>query len=348
MTKPLSLVTGACGFIGSHMIEVLQRAGHNIIATDLAAAYQKDDPKIGRFPGVLKKLGVTFQPSDMTRPETLKPLVKGVDYVFHLAAVFNYSAPWHVLDRVNVQGTRDFCHLLREEKSLKHFILWGAGGVYGPVDPDMLPITEDMAPAPPNNYLKSKWQQEYLVMEMNRTSGFPFSSIRPTTVYGPRGVYGGGQMLLDVARLKVSIAPINLSGCLPFVHVEDVCRAALHLALIEESKGEIYHLNDDSKMSLFEYLQFMARENGNYFIPAPPIYLPPFKYLLLNVARILRPLAQLTGISSKFEADSVAYLGLDVTYSNEKLKKTGYSLVYPDARDGIRDTLKWYRKEGWL
>lgn len=348
MKKPRSLVTGACGFIGSHMVEVLHEAGHEVIATDLESAFQQDDPKTGRFPGIIKKLDVEFKPSDMTRPSTLKPLIKDVEYVFHIASIFNYSAPWHVLYRVNVQGTKDLCQMLLGVKTLKRFVQWGAGGVYGPPEPDQLPITEDMPPVPINNYLKSKWYQEYHVMTLGRKHNFPFSSIRPTTVYGPRGVYGGGQMLMDVAKMKVNIAPINFTARIPFIHVKDVCRAALHVAQNDAGLGEVFNINDDSTMTMYEYFKFMAEENGNLFLPGPPIYLPPIKAILMNFARVMQTFSGLLGINPKLEADSVAYLGVDFVYSNEKLKNTGFKFLYPDARDGIKDTLKWYRKEGWL
>jgi len=48
------------------------------------------------------------------------------------------------------------------------------------------------------------------------------------------------------------------------------------------------------------------------------------------------------------EADTVDYLGLDVVYSNDKLKATGYTIRYPDARHGIAGTIAWYQRNGWI
>jgi nucleoside-diphosphate-sugar epimerase len=105
MERPLSLVTGACGFMGTHMCEVLAEAGHRIRATDLPAAHEKDDRAKGRFPSVIDRLGVEFVPGDFTRPGDLAALVRDVDYVFHVAGVFSYSAPWALLRQVNESGT---------------------------------------------------------------------------------------------------------------------------------------------------------------------------------------------------------------------------------------------------
>jgi nucleoside-diphosphate-sugar epimerase len=349
MAEPLSLVTGSCGFIGTHMVEVLHEAGHKIRATDLASAYERDDKKTGRFPSVLKKLGVDFIPSDMTKRHTLKRLVKGVDYVFHIASVFSYSAPWKTLESVNVHGTRNLCELLVKEKSLERLVLWGAGGVYGFPREGMLPITEDMAPDPPNDYLKSKWTQEFLVMEYGKRRGLPYSIIRPTTVYGPRAVYGGGQLLMTAAGMKLASAPANFTARIPFIHVKDVCKAALFLTEKPEAEGEIYNVNDDSRMTNLEYFEFVAKEMGNHFIKTPPVPIEPLRLLLTGVATAIKLFSDyVTPLSVPLEADSVQYLGRDFIFSNEKLKALGYKFVYPDARDGIRDTLHWYKENGWI
>ena len=128
--KPRSLVTGSCGFMGTHMVEMLVAAGHEVIATDLESAWADDDRKAGRFPSVVKAAGVQFIASDLTKPETLDPLVKDLDYVFHIASVFSYSAPWSVLRHVNVDGTRALLDkLLVASPNLKRIVVWGAAGL---------------------------------------------------------------------------------------------------------------------------------------------------------------------------------------------------------------------------
>jgi UDP-glucose 4-epimerase len=349
MGKPISLVTGACGFMGSMMVSILSEAGHQVRATDLASTYEKDDRKLGRFPSVLKDRNIEFIPSDMTKPETLRPLVQGVDYVFHIASVFNYTVPYEVLRQVNVLGTKHLCDLLLNEPTLKKFVMWGAGGVYGLPEQYQLPLTEEEPPMPCNNYLKSKWQQEYLVMNLGKTNNFPYAIMRPTTVYGPRCVYGAGMLFLQLANMKVVACPSNFTFRIPFVHVEDVCRAALFLAENPDVKQEIFNLNDDSHMGNDEFMKFMARENGHIFIKIPPLPIKRIQKLLIPMARRVQALFRRFHLGTPpLEAETLEYLGRDFVYSNEKLKKAGYIFKYPDARDGIRDTLAWYRQNGWL
>ncbi len=347
--KPLCLVTGACGFIGSHMIEVLQKAGYRIRATDLPEAYAKDDRERGRFPGVLKDLGIEFVPSDVTRPESMREAVKGVSYVFHIAAVFSYSAPWEILKRVNVDGTRELLHMLSGEKSFKKIVLWGAGGVYGFPPAHSLPIREDDPKAPPNNYLESKHEQEQLVMRIGRETGLRYSIVRPTGVYGPRGVYGMGTMILPLAGMKRLFIPGSFTSRVPLVHVRDVCEAALFLAETRACDGEAYNLNDDTQMTVVEYMKHMGE-----VLRKPVTVLPPVPIRLMKAALIR--LAALEAFVSRFladrprslEADTINYLGVDITYSNQKLKDAGYEFRYPDARTGLRETVAWYRGSGWI
>lgn len=346
---PFSLVTGACGFIGTNLIEVLSSAGHRIRATDLPEAYERDDRQRGRFPGVLRDLGVEFVPSDMTKPETLLDAVKGVETVFHIAAVFNYSASWETLKRVNVDGTRELCNLLLTERRFKKLVLWGAGGVYGFPPPEFIPVREEDPKAPPNNYLKSKHEQEQLVMRLGRTRGLKYSIVRPTGVYGPRCVYGMGQMLMPLVKTKRVMIPRNFTTRIPLVHVRDVCEAALFLSQNKSSNGEAYNLNDDTQMTVKEFMEYVAGIQNKPVTLLPPVPIEPLKALLLGAAFLENRVSKyITHKAPNLEEDTIRFLGKDIAYSNQKLKELGYRFVYPDARKGLEETLAWYRKEGWV
>lgn len=348
--KPRSLVTGACGFMGTHMVELLAAAGHEVLATDLESAWKADDRKAGRFPSVIKSAGVQFVASDLTQPETLAPIVEGLDYVFHVAGVFSYAASWQVLRRVNVDGTKALLdRLLVASPELKRVVVWGAGGIYGFPDADQLPMREDVnPPAPPNDYLRSKWFEEHLVMRYGRERGLPWTILRPTTVYGPRGVYGGGQLLLGVASMPVAAIPRNFTARIPFVHVKDVCGAALFLATAEAAKSQAFNVNDDSRMTNVELFAYLAAITGHRYVSLPSVPIVQMRPLLAALAGAMQAVAQGLSVTSPLDRPTMEYLGRDFTYANDKLKSTGYQLVYPDARDGIRDTIDWYRKEGWL
>lgn len=350
MKRPLSLVTGACGFMGTHMVEQLHAAGHRVRATDLEKAYQKDDPGRHNFPGILKDLKTEFIPSDLTKPETLAPLVADVDYVFHIAGLFNYTAPYSALKAVNVDGTVNLLKLLVEHKTLKRLVLWGAGGVYGmPSARGNVTFAEDLAPMPGNDYLRSKWEAEFAVMEWGHTKKIPYSIIRPTTVYGPRQTYGGGALIMSAAKPFISMVPCNFTFRIPFIHVEDVCLAALFLAQHPNAEGEVFNVNDDSRMSTIDFFKFTARAMGHVPVVIPPVPLHLLKPVLGNVVGALQSVWRLfSDRPTPLEKPSIEFLGEDFLYSNEKLKALGYQFKYPDARQGLLATLAWYRTNGWL
>ena len=348
--KPVSLVTGACGFMGTHMVEVLHAAGHEVRATDLGSACKDDDRSLGRFPSVLRNLGIEPQPADLTRPHTLDGLVDGVDYVFHVAGLFNYSASWEALKAVNVGGTRALVDLtLEHAPKLKRFVFWGAGGVYGFKDNEGIPIREEDAPEPPNDYLKSKWRAEFAVLDAGKRRGLPFAILRPTTVYGPRCVYGGGQLLMGPASMGLLVIPGNFTARIPFVHVTDVCRAALFTADNDGADGEVFNTNDDSRMTTVEFMRYVAALEGRAALVLPGLIpVPALRKLATSVAKALDAVLMPLGRRSPLEADSADYLGRDVLFDNSKLKDLGFEFTYPDARDGIRDTLRWYHDHGWI
>jgi nucleoside-diphosphate-sugar epimerase len=348
--RPRSLVTGSCGFIGTSMIETLHRAGHEIIATDLQEAYEKDDLKKGRFGSVLKKLDIRFIPSDMRNSETLRELPGDVDYIFHIASVFSYSAPWEVLKKVNVDGTMELLKLLTGNKKLKRIVVWGAGGVYGLPSKSSLPFKEDETlPNPRSDYILSKFHQELTVMNFSRKNGIPYTIIRPTTVYGPRGVYGSGSLIMTPATSPVVVVPACLKFRMPTIHVHDVCGAALFLAQSRDAEGEVFNVNDDSQMKVVEFFEFIASETGKKLVKIPVLNAKTLKFVATLAARGARLVSTyITHKPPSIEEDTVAYMDEDFVYSNEKLKSLGYKFIYPDVRDGVRNTLKWYQENGWI
>ncbi|HWL65760.1 MAG TPA: NAD(P)-dependent oxidoreductase, partial [Actinomycetota bacterium] len=240
-----TLVTGATGFIGSHMVEVLAEAGHDVIAADLPSALDAPADDRTRWPEVCAQAGAKLVPLDLTDPASVESAIAGTELVFHIAAVFDYTAPESVLRSVNVEGTRNLFDGLVARGECRRVVNWGAGGIYGPPVPSEGEFTEDSPKRPTNPYLVSKWDQEKLAHRY-RDKGIEVTSVRTTSPYGPRAVYGSGQLLVQMAKSPVAFS--NLTGNIPFVHVRDLCRAALHLASYEAADGEAYNVTDDGRI----------------------------------------------------------------------------------------------------
>ena len=340
-----TLVTGACGFIGSHVVETLGARGHDVIAADLQNALEAQPGDRTRFPEVCKSVGAQLVPMDLTDPDTVKSAVKDVEVVFHVAAVFDYTASEALLRAVNVEGTRNLFDALVAEGSCRRVVNWGAGGIYGLPRPEVLPFTEDSPKRPGNPYLVSKRDQETLAHSY-REHGLEVTSIRPTSPYGPRAVYGSGQMLIGLAQRPVAFK--NLRGNIPFVHVRDLSDAALHLARYEAADGEAYNVSDDGRIDAVRLAQLVADEMGTKATILPPVPISAVRRLLSAASKVDMARARRRGTRPLLEHDQVQYFGHDFRYANDKLKSTGFSFAWPEPEPGLRRTLRWYVDNGWV
>jgi nucleoside-diphosphate-sugar epimerase len=340
-----TLVTGACGFIGSHMVEVLAEAGHDVVAADLPSALEAPAGDTTRWPEVCRAAGAKLVALDLTDPGSVKSTVGGADLAFHIAAIFDYTAPERLLRAVNVEGTRNLFEALVAEGTCRRVVNWGAGGVYGPPVASEGPFTEDSPKRPTNPYLVSKWDQEVLAHGF-RDRGIQVTSVRTTSPYGPRASYGSGQLLMQMAKSPVAFR--NLTGNIPFVHVRDLCRAALHLSAYEDADGEAYNVTDDGRLDAIALARLVADELGTRARVLPPLPRGMLRRLLSGAARISMATARRTGKRPLLEYDSVQYFGRNYVYSNEKLKRTGFTFERPKPEEGLRETLRWYVDRGWI
>jgi nucleoside-diphosphate-sugar epimerase len=340
-----ALVTGACGFIGSHMVETLAEAGHEVVAADLPGALDAAPEDRTRWPEVCAAAGATLVPLDLTDASTVGAAVEGAEIVFHVAAVFDYTAPETLLRNVNVEGTRNLFEALVAASSCRRVVNWGAGGIYGPPRPEVIPFTEDSPKRPSNAYLTSKWDQERLAHSY-RARGIEVTTVRPTSPYGPRAAYGSGQLLMGFAERPVAFT--NLRGNIPFVHVRDLCAAALHLASHPDADGEAYNVTDDGRIDAVHLARLVAAEMGTTARILPAVPLAALRRILSGAARVSMAAARRKGTRPLLEYDQVQYFGRDYLYSTEKLKATGFELDWPQPEPGLRATLDWYLANNWL
>lgn len=335
----LCLVTGACGFVGTYMCELLAQKGFKVRGTDRAGLDTTN----------LSSLGVEFVPADLTQKETLKPAVSGVEYVFHPAAVFDYSAPWELLERVNVGGTTNLCEVMAEAGAIKRFVNWSTVGVYGTPRKELLPYTENSPVVPGNLYEKSKKKQEEVVEAFYQKHKLPYTTIRPTPIYGPRNLYGVAQMVLTPALLHAIVIPKNFTFRMPFAHVKDICGAAFHLSQKPEAAGQIYNVADDSRLTNYEFMSFLGDMYQKKVIAFPYFPASHARFWMMVISWFMAKWSKY--VSHKrplLELETSRYIGVDYVFSNEKLKGTGYTLLYPDVRKGMAETIRWYYENGIL
>jgi UDP-glucose 4-epimerase len=311
----ITLLTGAAGFLGRHLAARLAESG-----VRLRAAVRPGEDS--RFLGAL---GAEVRSADLVDAETLPALFEGgVDRVFHLAAICNFSTSYAALHPTNVEGVERISRLAREA-GVKRYVQMSSTSVYG--RPRGGPFREDSERAPRDDYGRSKSAGEEIVWQ-RMAEGLPATILRPCTVYGPGCSDGAGK----VFSRPTSIAAIPGSGSqrLSNVRVEDVAAAALHLSELDAAEGEAYNVADDSHPGLEEALSLAAEVFGTR---APRLHLP--LGLVAAVARFQGPIARLRGRIPDLELDAVRLLRDDYLVDNSKLKATGYELIYPDFRTSM-------------
>ena len=242
-----ALVTGATGFIGSHLVEELQRRGFAVRCLVRKASQT-------RF---LETLGVELVPGDYQDPGSLQAAVGDVDYVFHLAAVLT-ALNWEAYRRANVEATKNLlAACLAWNPGLRRFVFVSSISAAGPSEKGRA-RTEDDPSTPISDYGRSKLLAEQAVESYARR--FPVVIIRPPNVIGPRQ-----RELLEAIRLiRRRIVPVIGTGepQTSLCYVGDVVEALILAAERPRAAGRTYFLADPRPYAWREINQAIARALG--------------------------------------------------------------------------------------
>ncbi|MBI4215428.1 MAG: NAD(P)-dependent oxidoreductase [Parcubacteria group bacterium] len=352
--KTRVLVTGACGFVGSHLVDYLiEQDDYEVCATDLPYANQK------YILPHLQSGKVYFYPADLTKRASLKPIFdQGIHTIFHTAAWFNPCVKYKNLYKVNVGGTGNLC-ALAQSYGVFRFINWGSSAVYGCWGGEPAPKSED-TPIEPKNFLnayaKSKFEQEQLALD-NHNLLMTVVSLRPGNIYGPR-TPNGLAMPLKNLYLKLLSRPPAFKGQEAYtshVHVKDVVRAAVFLSKYPglKVKKEIFNIAEDEPMSTRELFQIVS---GILERPIKQGYENP--KVLQCSAMAFRLIAGARNFFAGtllrnpynwyplFDKPSVNFMVKHHVISNQKLRGLGFEFSYK-IRDAIGEVIKYHIQTQW-
>jgi uncharacterized protein YbjT (DUF2867 family) len=226
------LVTGASGFVGSHLVPALLDAGHRILALvrdDEAAS------DVTRRLTAAQRPGVEFRRGDVTRPETLVAALAGADAVLHLVALPRDVDGGASLRLVNTEGTRNVLRAATEA-GVRRFVHLGAMAVTD--DPDL-------------HYASSK----ATAMALVRESGLDWTILRPSLLFGPRD--GFFNLLAGLVRMSPGIVPLTGRGDSRYqpLAVDDLARVTV---LVFGDPGTIGHEYDLGGPRYWTYREIMA------------------------------------------------------------------------------------------
>lgn len=329
MAKKTALVTGACGFIGSSTVDYLLAKGYKVRATDLDVV-----------PKTYFNKATEFLPADLVKIEEVWPLLKGIELLFHVAAINDYSCSLDALLKVNVEGTENLLKVARDSPQIKRIVVWSTEAFYDSKNrPDLIFSEEDPINPKRNNYTYSKFLQEQLSLDYARKYKLPVIVIRPAAVYGPWGFYGISLLIINALKGKLNFIPGRGDKSWATCHVLDVCRAAEFLTRIPEAVGQIYNIADDSSYTIKELFHFISEQiPGNKIHGHIPLFLVSF------MAEVSELWAKIKGSRPKIEKDTIDYLLYPFLISNQKIKSLGFEFIYPDSKIGLKETIEWYKK----
>lgn len=264
------LVTGGCGFIGSHLVDALLARGHAVTVMDNLSEGSMDnigthlgDPKFDMVAG------------DIRDGEVVKKAMSDVEAVVHMAAI--KSVPLSIKDpeltyRVNVDGTISLLEASRDAR-VKRFVYASTCAIYG--DAGKMPITEDTPPNPLSPYARSKLAAEESCRKFYEVDGLPTVSLRYFNVYGPRQAGGeyGGVMLKFIERLRRDQPPIIYGDgeqTRDFIYVDDAVEATVLSLEKAGVEGETINMGTGRRVSINELCEMFIRLSGKTHLR--PIY----------------------------------------------------------------------------
>jgi nucleoside-diphosphate-sugar epimerase len=318
-----ALVTGATGFIGSHLVESLVRE-----AFDVSCLVRNSSSK--RY---FEGLNIRTVPGDCRDRSSLVEAVKDVDYVFHLAGLTK-ACTEEEFSGVNVSGTRNIIQAVAENNpGIKRFVHISSLAAAGP-SPQGIPLNEECQPKPVSLYGRTKLAGELAVYRYR--DRLPVTIIRPPAVYGPRD----RDFLVFYKMVRAGIVPYWGKCSYSFIFVDDLVDGIMLCARSERAIGEIFNLSDGSVYTTDDIIDAVAgaMQKNPLRLALPRFIMPVIGFLAERIkgASIIN--------SDKIREMQHPHWVCDM---NKAAIRLGFEPKVK-MKEGARWTADWYRIHQWL
>ena len=318
LTNARILVTGADGFIGSHLVETLVRRGHDVRAFALYNSFDGRGWLDRSDPEVLERLEVFM--GDVRDPNGVRTAMRGCDVVLHLAALiaipYSYHSPDTYVD-TNVKGTLNVLQAARD-LGVSRVVHTSTSEVYGTAR--FVPITEEHPLQAQSPYAASKVGADQLALSFHRSFDTPVSVLRPFNTYGPRQSTRAVIPTI-ITQLAAGSRELRLGALHPtrdFSFVADTVEGFIRMAACDAAVGEVVNVGSGFEISIGDTARAIAETMG-------------VEVTIVSDDQRLRPekseVERLWADTSKAEAlldHRPAYGGLD------------------GLRRGLRETIAWF------
>jgi len=326
---PVAVVTGANGFVGSHLVTLLLNKGYRVkcvIRITSNLRWIKDAP-------------VEFFDCGLTDVVSLRRVFEDANYIFHIAGVVAAKKS-ELFYEGNVETTRRVLDAALGNKNIRKIVMTSSLAASTPTVKGK-PATEDMPSDPVSTYGKSKVEQEALARTyMDR---LPITLIRPPVVYGPRDT----EVLLLFKTLKNRLmATVGYTEkYLSLVYIDDLVKGMLLAATSEQARGETYFLGSAQA----EYAYSELNQTIANLLDVKPFRLRLPHGLLYVVGGVSQFFGQFGEKPPTLTLEKVKEMTCDSwSCSSEKaMREIGYAPATP-LEEGLKRTIEWYKKEEWL
>jgi len=327
-----ALVTGATGFTGRHLTFRLLELGS---AVTVLVRKSSAETLVAEF----VKRGAKVVYGDVRDPLSLREATRGVDYVFHLAALYRQARfPDKVYFDVNLGGTANVLDAACE-LGVKRVIHCSTCGVHGSI-PDP-PASEEEPFRPCDVYQESKAEAEKLARERFRSGALEGVIIRPAMIWGE----GDARILKLFRGVAKRRFPLIGSGnqLTHWLYIEDLVDGFLLAADRAEAKNQVYILAGRRPITLNETIAIIARLAGTkplpFKLPFGPVYL---------TAALIESVCKPLGLEPPLYRRRVEFFEKNRAYDTTKARtELGFCPRY-DIEEEARRIFTWYKEHGWL
>lgn len=314
------LVTGADGFIGSHLVEALVKDGYKV----KALSYYNSFNYWGWLEDVNCLDEIEVVTGDVRDPNFCRKLLAGSDIVFHLAALiaipYSYIAPDMYVD-TNIRGTLNICQAALEH-NIKRLIHTSTSEVYGTAC--YVPIDEKHPLQPQSPYSATKIGADAIAMSFYNTYELPVTIARPFNTFGPRQSARAiiPTIISQIASGKKQIKAGDLTPTRDFNYVKDTCEGFIKLSQYPAAVGETVNIGSGREISIADVVQLikkMMKSDAEIIMEEQRIR--PEKSEVFRLLCDNRKIKEMTGFEPKYTIDA----GLEETIQwftdPENLKK---------------------------
>lgn len=323
------LLTGASGFVGSHILDSLCARGLPVVLL-----LRPNSPR--RF--LASHLAeVEIRTGSLAQPDSLDAALEGVSHVVHCAGCTKALRPEEFF-AVNLAGTRNLVEAINRNGAVERLILLSSLAASGPAPPGA-PARETDPPHPVSAYGRSKLAAEQEVRQRCRTG---FVILRPPAVYGPRDA----EFLRLFRAVRAHVRPAGRGGNQPLslVFVRDLAEVASACLTLPAAVGKTYFVAAAQVVTAGDMAREVAARLGTWTVPAP---LPaPVLWMLCAweqaVSAVTRR-ASVLGLAKYAELRAPGWV-CDASRLREELGLECATRLSA----GVAETLAWYQQEGWL